>query len=338
MGLQVEILAAQSSSDSGTTQRFIDALKAGAPDVIIYRYDARSFARLANLLSQYASKLVVQYEAPASLNQLRRYALPGYSIQTLEQERQLFAQWVQKHADQAQWMPESVGAQQDLLRWKVRLVPDKLLLTPPFTPLQEGLYAQQDQAIARGEAIHLLAAGQLSPEMGQLDSVAAFYDYLQALPAAQRCASRLTFLQTAEPSPSNYPAEVKELIERLGLADNINFAVNTTNSELEQLMGCSALICCQQTDERYAPITVKARAMGIPVIQLVSRRLGLCEQLVALQRPKATSEPEPIAAALYDLPHRRQLVVGGYKTIVQRHSHDKLRHHLLSQVLAVLVR
>jgi len=338
MGLVAVIFSAESCGDTGTAPRFIKALEQDPFDVILYRYDPRSFECLAPLLSQHDSKLIVRYETSASLSQLRRYALPGYQIQRLELQRQLFSQWVQTHADQAQWMPESEGAMRDLERWKARNVPDKMLLTPPFTVLQEGLYAEQTANNKPPEKIQLLAAGRLSAEMGQTDIVAAFYRFVQSKPANQRSSISLTLLETGAPCPSLYPAEVKELIERLGLTDRINIAKSDPQLDHQRLMDCNAMITCLQGDERYMPLQVQAQALGIPIIELAITRLGLCEQVLALESSNIEMDADLISPAIDNPRHRRNLVVSGYKNISRYHAHDKIEQNILSQVLAVLLR
>lgn len=338
MGLVPIIFSAESCSDSGNAQRFIKALEQEPFDAILYRYDARSFERLSTLLSQHGSKLIVRYEAFASLSQLRRYALPGYQIQRLELQRQLFSQWVQAHADQAQWMPESKGAMQDLLRWKVRNVPDKMLLTPPFTVLQEGLYAEQASDMNPPEKIQLLAAGRLSAEMGQADIVAAFYRFVQSKPAALRSSINLTLLETDSPCPSLYPAEVRELIKRLGLNDQINITKSDPQLDQQRLMSCTAMVTCLQENERYMPLQVQAQALGIPIIELPITRLGLCEQVLALDSSNTKINADLISPAIDNPQHRRGRVISGYKYISRYHAHDKIEQNTLSQVLAVLLR
>jgi len=110
---------------------------------VIYQH-GKHFSDSLPTLNAFSGLLLViyQFETP-SLSSLRNYHHAHGLARHREEERQLFALWVQKNADRVFWLADSQSTADDLIGWGVADTIASPAILPPFMAFRDGVHAMQ---------------------------------------------------------------------------------------------------------------------------------------------------------------------------------------------------
>lgn len=320
LGFQVNWVTVRQdfSSDLPTTQlRSIEDLN--VYDICLYQYDT-SFPLVSSWFESFHGVVIIRYQETGSLAALRASSYAGTQILALENLRQYFTEWVQKHANAVFWLPDSPSAAKDLLRWGANNNPQHLAICPDFSDYTLGAYADITEKPYRSR-VNFLVLTDFKPDFPYMLYIKALQRY--QLEISDRVS--LTFMGAFDPVFTPYKEQLVHTISVLGLDDFIHLNALESGCFLIDPLSTDLLLLDSHTDP-FCAERIQAYAIGLPVVFLSS------DEVYSGTAAKAMHD------AVFDKCYRASLVLKGYREFYKNFSDASVSQSFLNGLFMALHR
>ncbi len=293
--------------------------EAGARDIImdeealVIFHHSVNWQLIEDMLTGYKCKLIIKYHNITPPEFFAPYKESDYLTCKLgrEQTRRLVEKF-----PKALWLADSKYNALDLDGGNVSVC-------PPFNKVDEWDHYSPDEDLLKSllyeKRIKMLFVGRVAPNKGHLMLLDIVNQYIQ------KYGSDIKLYIIGKPDAEKYSMEILNKIERLGIADNIEFIGEINDPILmSYYLGCDIYLNVSDHEGFCVPV-IEAQKFRLPVIakdsSAVGETLGEGQILLGEDVGKYVEE---IHALMNDENRREQLREWGYKNYQSRFCHEKI--------------
>lgn len=285
----------------------------GDKDALVIFHHSVNWQLIEDMLADYKCKLVIKYHNITPPEFFEPYKESDYL--TCKHGREQTKRLLEKFP-RALWLADSDYNALDLEGGDVAVC-------PPFNKVDEWDSHSPDENLLKSllyaKTINLLFVGRVAPNKGHLMLLDIVSEYIR------RYGDGIKLYVIGKPDAEKYSMEIMNKIERLNIADNVEFIGEINDSILmAYYLGCDIYMNVSDHEGFCVPI-VEAQKLMLPIIakdsSAVGETLGTNQILLGEDVEEYVEE---IHALMNDRDRREQLREWGYKNYQSRFCYDKI--------------
>jgi glycosyltransferase involved in cell wall biosynthesis len=332
LGLQVVVFG-QSFDDATATQMKI--CRPPAPelldaDLLIYHHSTYWQAG-EEFLRRFRGNVVFRYHnvTPPSFFEPYSQRIAQLCAAGIEQTRRLAQRF-----NKGLWLAVSEFNRDDLIAHGV--APGQISVVPPFNITADFL---RHPTYVPSSPLQILFVGRFAPNKAHADLIRIIHSYITNI-------SKDIVLNLVGPTDfenlRTYLDDLRSLIDRLRVNDNVRIIPSIPREELSQMFTESAVFLCCSRHEGFCLPVIEAQAAGLPVIAVnrgaLPTTLGAGQ--ILCEPPESVADYHFFALLIntvcFNADLRSTLVKHGYQNLISRFSTEVVENQFITALLQVV--